>query len=163
VTYFRSNDVWEGYWLERQEVIDFIEQNNIRNVVFLTGNNHAGFIGQVNPGSSNPIWEVWTGPTGRSVTALSIDEEGNRLGIPNASRLYYRIVNGFLAPVNPANPEVSGIPGVTTGNLRFLELAVPNYNVIEVSGSRCTIQIKGPTGSVLTDPLGRRGELILPQ
>lgn len=163
VTYFRSNDVWEGYWLERQEVIDFIESNNIRNVVFLTGNNHAGFIGQVNPGSSNPIWEVWTGPTGRSVTALSIDELGNQLGIPNASRLYYRIVNGFLAPVNPTNPQVSGIPGVTTGNLRFLELAVPNYNVIEVSGSRCTIQIKGPAGSVLTDPLGRRGELNLPQ
>ncbi len=163
VTYFRSNDVWEGYWLERQEVIDFIETNNIRNVVFLTGNNHAGFIGQVNPGSNNPIWEVWAGPTGRSVTALSIDQLGSQLGIPNASRLYYRIVNSFLAPVNPSNPDISGIPGVTTGNLRFLELAVPNYTFIEVSGSRCTLQIKGPSGSVLTDPFGRRGELILPQ
>ncbi|MCF2970139.1 alkaline phosphatase D family protein [Synechococcus sp. Nb3U1] len=163
VTYFRSNDVWEGYWLERQEVLDFIEANNIRNVVFLTGNNHAGFIGQVNPGSDNPIWEVWAGPTGRSVTALSIDELGNQLGIPNASRIYYGIVNGFLAPVNPSNPQISGIPGVTTSNLRFLELAVPNYHTIEVSGSQCTIQIKGPTGSVLTDPFGRRGELILPQ
>lgn len=157
VTYFRSNDVWEGYWLERQSVLDFIEGNSIENVVFLTGNNHAGFIGQVNPGGPLPIWEVWTGPTGRNVTAVSIDEVGASFGLPNAAQFYYGIVNSFLAPV-----AAGGTPGITTSNLRFLELAVPNYTEIELTGGQAIFRIKGPGGDVLSDPLGRRGELILP-
>ncbi len=157
VTYFRSNDVWEGYWLERQSVLDTIEGNGIENVVFLTGNNHSGFIGQVNPGGSVPIWEVWTGPTGASVTAASINELGNQLGVPNGAQIYYGILNSFLAP-----PEAGGIPGITNSSLRFLELAVPNYTEIEVLGGQAILRVKGPNGSVLSDPLGRRGELILP-
>ncbi len=157
VTYFRSNDVWEGYWLERQEVLGAIEGNGIENVIFLTGNNHAGFIGQVNPGSDTPVWEVWTGPTGKSVTAISIDELGDSIGVPNSSQIYYGIVNSFLAPV-----EAGGIPGVTNSSLRYLELALPNYTEIEINGGSVTLRIKGANGNVLTDPLGRRGELILP-
>ncbi len=163
-TFFRANDVWEGYWLERQEVLSFIESNNIQNVVFLTGNNHSGFIGRVNPGQDPPIWEVWTGPTGNSVTANDIDEEGEALGLPGrASELYYQVLNGFLAPVNSAVPELGGIPGVTLSSLFFLELAKPNYTSVDVSGSQVIIQLKDADGNLLIDPLGRRGELILPR
>lgn len=158
VTYFRSNDVWEGYGRERQEVLDFIENNGIQNVIFLTGNNHAGCIAQVNPGSSVPVWEVWAGPTGRSVTALSLNQAGVALGLPpsgpgSGAEVYYGVVNSFLAP---------GASPISTGNLRFLELAKPNYNLIQVSGGTVTIQIKGADGQVIVDPLGRRGEITLP-
>ncbi|GAB4211614.1 MAG: alkaline phosphatase D family protein [Synechococcales cyanobacterium] len=153
ITYFRSNDVWEGYGRERQEVLDFIENNGIQNVIFLTGNNHAGFIGQVNPGGAVPIWEVWAGPTGRSVTAISLNEAGQALGLPNGAEVYYGILNTFLAP---------GASPISTGNLRFLELAQPNYTSIQVNGGSVTIQVKGVNGQVLTDPLGRRGEITLP-
>ena len=161
VTYFRSNDVWEGYGRERQEVLDFIQNNGIQNVIFLTGNNHAGCIAQVNPGSSVPVWEVWTGPTGRSVTAISLNQAGVALGLPpsgagSGAQVYYGIVNSFLA-----QPAFGGSP-ISTGNLRFLELAKPNYNVVQVSGGSVTIQVKGADGQVIVDPLGRRGEITLP-
>jgi len=158
VTYFRSNDVWEGYGRERQEVMDFIQNNGIQNVIFLTGNNHAGCIAQVNPGSSVPVWEAWTGPAGRSVTAISLNQAGVALGLPPSGRgsgaeVYYGVLNSFLAP--------GGSP-ISTGNLRFLELAKPNYHAVQVNGGSVTIQIKGADGQVITDPLGRPGEITLP-
>jgi alkaline phosphatase D len=158
LTFFRSNDVWEGYWLERQEVLEFIQGNGIGNVVFLTGNNHAGFIGRVNPGLDPAIWEVWTGPTGLSVTAISLEEEAAALGFEGGAELYYGAVNAFLAP-----EAAGGIPGVTLNSLFFLEIATPNYTTIEISGGQATLRIKDPAGQVIVDPLGRPGELILPQ
>jgi alkaline phosphatase D len=39
------NDSWDGYQAERQEVLDFIVDNNIQNVVGLTGDIHTFFAG----------------------------------------------------------------------------------------------------------------------
>lgn len=36
-------DIWDGYPAERTEIIDFIEDNNIDNVVMLTGDFHCSF------------------------------------------------------------------------------------------------------------------------
>ncbi|MDX2273042.1 MAG: alkaline phosphatase D family protein [Cyanobacteriota bacterium] len=155
-SYAQPYDRWEGYWLERQEILNFIEDNGIRNVVILSGDQHAGQISLINPDSSNPIWEVDTGPVGRSTLAAGIKELGESLGILNADVVYYEIINQFTAPV-----EFGGIPGSTNNTLRFYEIDNPNYCTVEVNGSSLRIQLKNSSGGVLTDPLGRVGELIL--
>jgi phosphodiesterase/alkaline phosphatase D-like protein len=40
-------DRWEGYAAEREEILRFIRDNNIRNVVFLTTDVHANIFGPV--------------------------------------------------------------------------------------------------------------------
>ena len=42
--WFGGVDRWEGYALERSEVLKFIEDNSIRNVVFITADVHTTFI-----------------------------------------------------------------------------------------------------------------------
>jgi alkaline phosphatase D len=40
-------DRWEGYGAERKEILDFIRDNGISNVIFLTTDNHANLVNQV--------------------------------------------------------------------------------------------------------------------
>ncbi len=146
--YVLPYDRWEGYWQERQELLQFIRDNNIRGVVFLTGDAHSGWINQVNRGPD--VWEIVTGPTGRSTLAQNIVSSGQD------PQQFYGVVNSFLAPT-----AAGGIAGVSSQSLRFLEINTPNYMVIEASGGQARIQIKGAGGSVLSDPLGRRGEIVI--
>ncbi len=146
--YVLPYDRWEGYWQELQELLQFIRDNNIRGVVFLTGDAHSGWINQVNRGPD--VWEIVTGPTGSGTLARDITASGQDV------QQFYGVVNSFLAPA-----AAGGVPGVSSESLRFLEINTPNYMVIEASGGQARIQIKGAGGSVLTDPLGRRGEIVI--
>jgi alkaline phosphatase D len=40
-------DRWEGYGAERKEILDFLRDNGIDNVIFLTTDNHANLVNQV--------------------------------------------------------------------------------------------------------------------
>jgi alkaline phosphatase D len=44
-----ANDRWEGYPQQRQEVLDFINDNNIENVWFLSGDFHVTFVSRLEP------------------------------------------------------------------------------------------------------------------
>ena len=61
-------DRWEGYVAERNEILDFIRDNDIQNVVFLTTDTHATIQGDVykdffsDPGKIAD--EMVTGPVG---------------------------------------------------------------------------------------------------
>lgn len=78
--WFGGNDRWEGYALERTEVMRFIEENKIQNVVFVAADIHTTFINslayQTDPESELkpiPAFEISTGsvafypPTGMAV------------------------------------------------------------------------------------------------
>lgn len=71
-----ANDRWEGYPGQRKEVMDFITQNDITNVWFLSGDFHVCFVSRLEPsgsalanrtreiavtgGNENPIPEILT-------------------------------------------------------------------------------------------------------
>lgn len=157
--YALSQDRWEGYNLERLEIINFIESNNIRNVVVISGDQHAGQISLVNPRPDgrlpdNPIWEIGTGPTGQSTLAGSVDDIGASLSIENASELYYLLLNYFSAA-----PEFGGKPGVSRSDLLFYEIDTPNYTAIEISGGRLIAEIRNGSGAVIRDPKNRLGRI----
>ncbi len=78
--WFAGNDHWEGFAPERTEVMQFIEDNNIRNVVFVAADVHTTFINnityQTEPGGDvipTHAFEISTGsvafypPTGQSL------------------------------------------------------------------------------------------------
>ncbi len=44
-----QDDRWEGYQVQRQEIVDFINQNNITGVVWTAGDIHTSYVGTVEP------------------------------------------------------------------------------------------------------------------
>ncbi len=67
--WFGGNDRWEGYAPERTEVLQFIEDNAIRNVVFIAADVHSTYINKIfyqteTNGDFIPthVFEVTTGP-----------------------------------------------------------------------------------------------------
>ena len=57
------NDRWEGYRTQRQDLLQFIVDQDIENVWFLAGDIHVGFIGRVEPeGPFSNMWEITVGP-----------------------------------------------------------------------------------------------------
>ncbi|MEW5848220.1 MAG: alkaline phosphatase D family protein [Myxococcota bacterium] len=58
-------DRWQGYTHAREEILQFIEQNGVQNVWFLSGDFHLGFIGRLErEGFRRTMWDVAVGPGG---------------------------------------------------------------------------------------------------
>ena len=67
------DDRWEGYDEQRIELLDFIVDNDIRNVWFLAGDIHMGFVGRIEP-EGHPyshMWELTIGPGASAENVLS--------------------------------------------------------------------------------------------
>lgn len=70
-------DRWEGYGAQREEVLDFIVDNNIDNVWFLAGDIHMGFVGRLEP-EGHPysrMWEITVGPGASGVNPIAAGVE----------------------------------------------------------------------------------------
>jgi alkaline phosphatase D len=56
-----ADDRWEGYPKQRREVLDWIDEHDIADVWFVSGDFHVGFVGRIQsnrPGRSGRMWEV---------------------------------------------------------------------------------------------------------
>lgn len=62
------NDRWSGYAAQRTELLQFIKDNDIKNVWFIAGDIHMGFVGRIDrPGDADDgafdnMWELTVGP-----------------------------------------------------------------------------------------------------
>ena len=77
-----GTDQWDGYGAERRDILSHIEQRGIGDVVFVTGDYHAFFAGDVGVNGRGPgsvATEFLTG----SLTSLStVETAGNAAGAP---------------------------------------------------------------------------------
>jgi len=153
--YFNIYDSWEGYYRERQEIIDFIVENKIQGVIFLTGDLHAGMINRITPSNSEiPIWEIVTGPIGQFTLGYSVIQVS---GLVGSDVLLYGMLNAFLA-----SPEHGGQPQYTANSLRFLTINTPNYMRVEYLGNNLVnISLRDGKGSIIIDERGRQGVITL--
>jgi alkaline phosphatase D len=101
-------DRWEGYAAERQELLRFIGDANIRGVVFLTTDIHANlgspaFVDILDPEADPVAWEVVTGP----IQTCTLDCEVDRiLGTTTGGELMKSfLVNNDLVAKNPRTEE----------------------------------------------------------
>lgn len=63
--WIQQGDRWQGYALAREEILNFLEDNDIDNVWFLSGDFHIGFVGRVEQtGFRSRLWEIAVGPGG---------------------------------------------------------------------------------------------------
>ncbi|MGK7391929.1 MAG: alkaline phosphatase D family protein [Candidatus Cyclobacteriaceae bacterium M2_1C_046] len=93
-------DSWDGYPLERKEIVDFIKSKEINNVIFLTGDTHASWAFEVTP---NPFvkYDSVTGIGAMAVEfgAPSVNSGNADERFPADSvKLYEKT---YLKPLNP--------------------------------------------------------------
>jgi alkaline phosphatase D len=114
-------DRWEGYGAERREFLDFLESNNVKNVIFLTTDLHASIVKTVD----KRYKEVIVGPIG--TTPLAAELEG--IGVPLS------LAEGLVPDVDYKKLDTFsyGLVRVTTGT----------------TPARVQIQIKDLEGTVL--------------
>ena len=116
-------DRWEGYPAEREEMLNFITDNRIENVIFLTTDLHGAVVNTLENGSM----EIITGPIARE----TIGEELENLDVSTD------LLEGLL-------------PGITD---EFYELDTYNYGLVKVLTSetpaKVVIEIKDGEGNLM--------------
>ncbi|HSW60633.1 MAG TPA: alkaline phosphatase D family protein, partial [bacterium] len=65
---FAVNDRWEGYKAQRTEILNHIINNNIQNVVWLSGDFHTGSVAPIDDPATpwGKMWEINMGPGGNT-------------------------------------------------------------------------------------------------
>ncbi len=120
---FLPYDRWEGYAAERQEIIDYIKLNNIKNVIFLSTDIHALIINdQVGNATPPIIRELVSG-------AIGMDP-------------IYRELPASIAPLVPS------LPGLFT-TISYFDIDRFNYGLIDVSPTQATVTYRDATGATL--------------
>ncbi len=82
-----SNDRWQGYQHQREELLAHLEANGVRNTWFLSGDFHVGFVARVEAdGPRRGTWEIAVGPGGNDGNPITLvvesDPENRELAIP---------------------------------------------------------------------------------
>jgi alkaline phosphatase D len=129
---FQPYDRWEGYPAERREILEFIRDNGIRNVVFVSTDLHANIFGpvRIDPFTDpEPVaYEAIAGP----IAAETLEQDiVNVLGDGGA---------GLLGPF------LTGIVGVECAQLDAFA-----YGVVEASAASLTVSAKDAAGNILCE------------
>ncbi len=85
-----DSDAWDGFPRERRELTQFIKNNNIKNVVLLTGDIHAHFAGTVSDNFESatpmPVATEFIAAGISSNSVFSFYEAATRAGVATAAR-----------------------------------------------------------------------------
>lgn len=131
-------DRWEGYAAERQELLNFIIDNKIKNVVFLTGDLHANIIGDVR-------LNTFTAPTPIAKEII--------VG-PIAQVTFFE---GLLDQLGSEEAESLLIGLGTLTNPQCVNTDIFGYALVETNSDSLTITLKDDKGQQIQDQLERPG------
>ena len=68
-----DSDRWQGYKVQRREILDYLTDNKITGVLFLSGDFHFGFIAKVERlGPNEKQLEIAVGPTANGPNPLAV-------------------------------------------------------------------------------------------
>ncbi|MGB2695285.1 MAG: alkaline phosphatase D family protein [Dehalococcoidia bacterium] len=132
-------DRWEGYGAERNELLNFIRDKSIANVVFLTTDNHANFSNEVfidrfaDPGTI--AYDFVAGPIATFTLQQEIEFFAASIGAPPAALV--ASFNGAL--------DLVGVD--------CRDLSQPAYGLVEIDASAgtATVTFKDDTGATILD------------
>lgn len=143
VTYHRdgipvNTDQWDGYHAERREVLGFVRDRGIDNVVFLTGDIHIGWSTEVHV-------EQGDAPVGEPVAAefvcpgISSENFNERIGMLTIGQ---PLPHGATAAAGPAALA-------TNRHVRYVDFDANGYVLVDVDRHRVKAEHR-----VLVNPLG---------
>jgi alkaline phosphatase D len=112
-------DAWDGYGYERKQILDFILDNNIQNVVAVTGDIHTFFAGTA--------YTTGDQSNGRPALPEFVGGSATSLGLPEATGLD----PGTLALLAAVNPHIT-----------FYDFVRRGYGVITLGPSEAVCELK---------------------
>jgi alkaline phosphatase D len=112
-------DAWDGYAYERKRILDFILDNNIQNVVAITGDIHTFFAGTA--------YTTGDQSTGRATLPEFVGGSATSTGLPESTGLPPSTL-AALASINP--------------HLAFYEFVKRGYGVIEIGPTDTVCELK---------------------
>jgi len=92
-----TNDAWDGYQEEREVLLEFVDTNDINNIIVLTGDIHSTFIGEVEYEGDCKMCEFIV----PSVTSTNLDFLGGV--VSGLSQFYIRLLNRHIKDVDLDN------------------------------------------------------------
>ena len=112
-------DAWDGYGYERKRILDFILDNNVQNVVAVTGDIHTFFAGTA--------YTTGDQSTGRATFPEFVGGSATSLGLPESTPFTPEQL-AFLATVNP--------------HISFYDFVKRGYGVIEIGPTQAVCELK---------------------
>jgi alkaline phosphatase D len=112
-------DAWDGYGYERKQILDHILDNNVQNVVAVTGDIHTFFAGTA--------YTTGDKATGRAAFPEFVGGSATSTGLPEATGLSPETLAG-LAVINP--------------HIDFYDFVKHGYGVIEIGPSESVCELK---------------------
>jgi alkaline phosphatase D len=112
-------DAWDGYGFERKQILDHVVDNNVQNVVAITGDIHTFFAGTA--------YTTGDQATGRAAFPEFVGGSATSLGLPEATGLPPNVLAG-LAAVNP--------------HIKFFDFVKRGYGVIELGPTEAVCELK---------------------
>jgi alkaline phosphatase D len=126
-------DRWEGYAAERSEILEFIRDNGIQNVVFLTGDLHANVVSDVRPG-------IFSDPTPLAKEIISG---------PVAERTLYEELVGLLGSDDSALAFIGLVTALTSPDCFEPNSYTVGLADIDAATHRLTARIVDGTGAIV--------------
>ncbi len=88
------DDRWEGYRSQREELLDWIVEEDVSNVFFISGDFHCGAVTRVEPsGPRSGLYEVLVGPGGNANNPLALlwelGSDGTRADLAPADQFLF--------------------------------------------------------------------------
>ncbi len=112
-------DRWQGYQAQRDELLQHLLSSNVRNVYFLSGDFHCGFVTRLEPeGPGRQYWEIAVGPTGNGPNPIAIVAE---LDPVERAKIYPEGQFLYGSPVYPAVTTLKFDPLRNQVHVRFLD------------------------------------------
>ena len=123
-------DSWDGYGDERKQILDYVIDNNIQNVVAITGDIHTFFAGTATTKGdettgSRPAFPEFVGGSATST------------GLPEATGFPPSALEAFL-PFN--------------GHLDFYDFVKRGYGVVEATADSLTCELKSVNATTANSP-----------
>jgi len=133
--FFLPYDRWEGYAAERREILNFLRDNAVENVIFLAADTHANLINQVFVDAFDdprPLaWEFVAGPIATTTLGETIRDLLGQSGLDAAHDMLDAV------------------------GMECRHLDAYSYGLVEVetASDEVTVSLKDETGAVLLDQI----------
>jgi alkaline phosphatase D len=127
-------DIWDGYPSERLNIINFIENNNIDDVVFLTGDFHSTFAFDVADSVTNP--NLFYSPTANYNRATGAGSVAVEFATPSISSANFDenigVQTATIFELQINNPLPTTAQNIPNPHLKYVDLDQHGYFILDV-------------------------------
>jgi phosphodiesterase/alkaline phosphatase D-like protein len=113
-------DSWDGYGYERKQILDHILDNNVQNVVAITGDIHTFFGGTA--------YTTGVETTGRAALPEFVGGSATSYGLPEATGISPQVLTTLVKAADP--------------HIQFSDFVKRGYGVIEIGPTGADCQLK---------------------